>query len=60
MHQACPHTRRMAPLSEALSVLLLPRETFGTHLDSSRKTKDTNLEKRNSKTGGEIFAKVCE
>ena len=44
--------RRMAPLSKALSGVLLPRETFGTHLDSLRKTIDTNLEKRNSKVPG--------
>ena len=52
--------RRMAPLSKALSVLLLPHETFGTHLDSSRKTTDVNLEKRNFKAAGEILAQIWE
>ena len=32
----------------------------GTHLDSSRKTIDTNLEKRNFKVAGDILAKVWE
>ena len=50
----------MAPLSRALSGILLPHETFGTHLDSSRKTVDTNLEKRNFKAAGEILAKIWE
>ena len=52
--------RRMAPLSKALSRILLPQETFGTHLDSSRKTINTNLEKRNFKATGEILAKARE
>ena len=52
--------RRMAPLSKALSGLLLPHETFDTHLDSSRKTTDVNLEKRNFKAAGEILAQIWE
>ena len=47
-------------MSKILSGILLPHETFETHLDSSRKTIDTNLEKRNFKTAGEILAKVWE
>ena len=39
---------------------MLPHETFGTHLDSSRKTIDTNLENRNFKATVEISAKVWE
>ena len=50
--------RRMTPLSKALFGISLPHETFRTHLDSSRKTIDTNLEKRNFKAAGEILAKV--
>ena len=50
----------MAPMSKALSGILLPHEIFGTHLDSSRKTICTNLEKHNFKAGGEILAKVWE
>ena len=52
--------RIMAPLSKVLSGILLPHETFGTHLDSSRKTINTNLEKLNFKAVGEILAKVWE
>ena len=52
--------RRMAPLTKTLSRILLPHETFGTHLYSSRKTINTNLEKRNFKSAGEILAKVWE
>ena len=52
--------RGMAPLSKALSEIFLPHETFGTHLDLSRKSIDTNLEKRNFKAAGEILAIVCE
>ena len=50
----------VTPLSKALSGILLPHEKFGTHLDSSRKTINTNLEKRNFKAAGEILAKVWE
>ena len=52
--------RRMTALSKVLSGILLPHETFGTHLDLSRKTIDTNLEKRNFKTADEIWVKVWE
>ena len=60
MYQVCLPISRMAPLSKALSGILLPLETFGTHLDSSRKTVDTNLEKCYFKAAGEILAKVWE
>ena len=52
--------KKMAPLSKALSEILLSHETFGTHLDTSRKTIDTNLEKRNFKEACKILAKVWE
>ena len=52
--------RGMAPLSEVLCGIFLPHEPFGTHLDSSRKSIDTHLEKRNFKAAGEILAKVWE
>ena len=44
--------RRVATLSKALSGVLLLHETFVTHLDSLRKTIDTNLEKHNFKAAG--------
>ena len=47
-------------MSKALSGILLPHEKFGTHLDSSRKIINLNLEKRNFKAAGEILAKVWE
>ena len=50
----------MTPLSKTMSGILLSHEMFETHLDSSRKTIGTNLEKRYFKTAGEILAKVWE
>ena len=50
----------MTPLRKVLSGILLPHETFGTHLDSSRKTIDHNLKKHNFKAAGKILAKVWE
>ena len=52
--------RKMAPLSKALTRLLPPHGIYGTHLDSSRKTIDSDLEKRNFKAAGEILVKVWE
>ena len=50
----------MAPLSKTLSGILFPHETFGTQLDSSRKTIDTNVEKGNFKAASEILVKVSK
>ena len=50
--------RRMAPLSKALTGLLLPYNTFGNHLDSQRRTIDVELEKHNFKKAGEVLVKV--
>ena len=41
--------RRMAPLSKALEGVLLPHDTFGTHLDSQRRTADVEIENKISK-----------
>ena len=49
---------RMASLSKALAGLVLPHDTFGTLLDSQRRTVDLELEKRNFKKAGEVLAKV--
>ena len=49
--------RGMAPLSETLSRILLPHERFGTHLNLSRKTIDTNQEKHIFKAAGKILVK---
>ena len=52
--------KRMAPLSKALSGVLLPHEIFGTHLDSSRRTVDSELERRNFMAAGKILAEIWE
>ena len=50
--------RRMAPLSRELTGVVLPYDSCGTHLDSSGKTVDINLEKDNFKKAGEILAEI--
>lgn len=53
-----PIERRMAPLSKALSGLVLPYDTFGSHLDSSKRTINAELERKNFKSAGEILAEI--
>ena len=50
--------RRMAPLSKDTSGIILPFDTFGSHLNASNKTIDIDLEKKNFKAAGEILASV--
>jgi hypothetical protein len=50
--------RRMAPLSRELAGLILPHDHFGTHLNASGKTVDTELEKSNFRKAGETLAEV--
>ena len=50
--------RRMAPLSKDTAGIVLPFEKFGSYLNSSNKTIDTELEKRNFAAAGEILASV--
>ena len=50
--------RRMAPLSKALVGVLLPHDTFGTHLDLQRRTVDVELEKQNFKATGKLLAEI--
>ena len=50
--------RRMAPLSKDTSGIILPFDTFGSHLNSSNKTIDPVLEEKNFKAAGEILADV--
>lgn len=38
--------RRMAPLSKELAGVILPHDTFGSHLDSQGRTVDVDLEKK--------------
>ena len=42
--------KKMASLSKALSGILLPHDKFGTHLNSSRKSINTNLKNVTSKS----------
>lgn len=50
--------RRMAPLSRELAGLILPHDHYGSHLDSSGKTVDDDLEKLNFKYAGTALAEV--
>ncbi|CAG8846408.1 23185_t:CDS:2, partial [Gigaspora margarita] len=62
LHQSVsnPVERRMAPLSHDLAGIILPHDTFGSHLDEQLKTTDDELEKHNFKVAGEILASVWE
>ena len=50
--------RRMAPLSKALSGVILPHDHYGTHLDNNGKTIDDDLELKNFKYAGEALAQI--
>ena len=50
--------RRMALLSRKLSGVILPYDSYGNHLDNSRKTKDKNLEIRNFNRAGRTLAEI--
>ncbi|KAJ8710634.1 hypothetical protein PYW08_009149 [Mythimna loreyi] len=50
--------RRMAPLSRELSRLILPHDSYGTHLDEQGRTKDHDLEKMNFQKAGEVLTEV--
>ena len=50
--------RRMAPLSKDAAGIVLPFDTFGTHLNSSNKTIDEELEKKIFEAAGKILASV--
>ena len=50
--------RRMHPLSLAMAGVILPHDTFGTHLDSQGNTVDIELEKENFAAAGGILADV--
>ena len=53
-----PVERRMAPLSHDLAGIILPHDSFGDHLDSSGKTIDEELEKRNFFRAAEILSDI--
>ena len=50
--------RRMAPLSHALSGVVLPHDSFGGHLNSSGETIDPELEKKNFKKAAEVLCEI--
>jgi hypothetical protein len=53
-----PVERRMAPLSRDLSGLILPHDTYGSHLDEQCRTIDKDLELQNFRKAGETLASV--
>ena len=53
-----PVERRMAPLSHDLCGIILPHDSFGTHLDGSGKTIDAKLEKKNFQAAAEVLSEV--
>ena len=48
--------RRMAPLSNQLSGLILPHDFYGTHLNEAGKTIDKNLELKNFEKAANTLA----
>lgn len=48
----------MAPLSHDLTGIILPHDTFGSHLDSQGKTVDLELEMKNFMAASEVLAEV--
>jgi hypothetical protein len=48
--------RRMAPLSNQMAGVVLPYDTFGSHLDASGKTVDEDKERDNFEAAGRILA----
>ena len=48
----------MYHLSKEMTALVLPYETFGSHLNKSGETVDEDLEKKNFKAAGDILAEV--
>ena len=50
--------RRMHPLSLSMAGVILPHDTFGTHLDNQGQTVDLELEKENFAAAGKVLANV--
>ena len=53
-----PVERRMSPLSHDLCGIILPHDSFGTHLNGSGKTIDVQLEKKNFQAAAEVLSEV--
>ena len=52
--------RKMYHLSKELTGVLLPHDTYGSHLDSSGKTVDTELEMQNFKAAGTTLCQIWD
>jgi len=50
--------RRMSPLSHDLAGVIFPHDSFGNHLDSSGKTIDEDLEKKNFFKAAEVLSEI--
>ncbi|CAB3979549.1 Hypothetical predicted protein [Paramuricea clavata] len=50
--------RRMAPLSHDLAGVVLPHDTYGTHLSARNETVDKELEVKNFAKAGETLAEI--
>uniref|UniRef100_A0ABD2X5J3 C2H2-type domain-containing protein n=1 Tax=Trichogramma kaykai TaxID=54128 RepID=A0ABD2X5J3_9HYME len=48
----------MAPLSRALSGIILPHNYYGDHLDARKETIDEDLEKKNFSKAGEVLGEI--
>lgn len=48
----------MAPLSRALSWIVIPHDHYGNHLYNNGNTLDTDLEMKNFQYAGETFAEI--
>ena len=53
-----PVERQMAPLSRFLAGIILPHDTFGSHLNAKGETVDNDLERENFQKAGETLAEV--
>ena len=48
----------MAPLSKELAGVILPHDTFGSHLDASGRTTNDELELRDFANAGAVLAEI--
>ena len=48
----------MAPLSHDLAGIILPHDTYGTHLDGSGKTLDKELEEENFYAAADVLSNI--
>lgn len=53
-----PVERRMAPLSHDVAGIILPHDTYGTHLDKNGYTTNIELEQQNFQAASEVLADV--